>query len=102
MTKPREDGVLGGLFAGFVPRGLYTRAALILFLPVIVVTLVVSVMFLQRHFEGVTRQMTESTVRELVVIAERVESAATPEDARSAGGTIAGALGLTLQLPAAP
>ncbi|MGP9804610.1 ATP-binding protein [Paracoccus sp. NSM] len=102
MTKPREDGVFGGLFAGFVPRGLYTRAALILFLPVIVVTLVVSVMFLQRHFEGVTRQMTESTVRELVVVAERIESAATPDEARIIGGAIAGALGLTLQLPAAP
>ncbi|MBW7056791.1 two-component sensor histidine kinase [Paracoccus bogoriensis] len=102
MTKTREDGVFGGLFADLVPRGLYARAALILFLPVIVITLVVSVMFLQRHFEGVTRQMTESTVRELALIAERVEDSATPEDARSAGGSVAGALGLTLHLPAPP
>ena len=43
-----------------MPGGLYGRAALILVLPVVVVTLVVSVMFLQRHFEDVTRQMTQA------------------------------------------
>ena len=68
----------------WVPRGLYARAALILFLPVVVVTLVVSVMFLQRHFEGVTRQMTTSLSHELSFVARLVDAAATPEAAHSA------------------
>lgn len=88
--------------AGLVPRGLYTRAALILFLPVVAVTLVVSVMFLQRHFEGVTRQMTESTVRELAFVARRIERADSIEAAALAGEAVAAPLGLTLRLLAQP
>ncbi|WP_407493376.1 ATP-binding protein [Pseudooceanicola sp. MF1-13] len=54
----------------YVPRGIYGRAALILILPVVVVQLVVSVVFIQRHFEGVTTQMTQSMSDELILIAE--------------------------------
>jgi len=49
----------------YLPRGLYGRAMLILLLPVITVSLVVLVVFVQRHFEGVTRQMTISVAREV-------------------------------------
>lgn len=82
------------------PRGIYGRAALILFLPVVTVTLVVSVMFLQRHFEGVTRQMTESMARELALVARRVDRAENSPTAILAGETIAAPLGLTLRMPA--
>lgn len=54
-----------------VPRGLYGRAALILIVPVIVIQIVVSVAFIQRHFEGVTRQMTEGVVREVRLIRDQ-------------------------------
>lgn len=85
-----------------VPRGLYARAALILFLPVVVVTLVVSVMFLQRHFEGVTRQMTTSMAHELEFVARQVEGADSPAEARRAAALVAGPLELDLRLPADP
>ncbi|SLN36773.1 Osmolarity sensor protein EnvZ [Roseivivax jejudonensis] len=42
----------------YVPRGIYARAFLILVLPVVTLQLVVSVVFIQRHFEGVTEQLT--------------------------------------------
>jgi two-component system osmolarity sensor histidine kinase EnvZ len=83
-----------------LPRGLYGRAALILILPVVVVTLVVSVMFLQRHFEGVTRQMSFSTARELAFVAQRMNQAENSAMAMLAGDTIAEPLGLSLHLPA--
>ena len=35
----------------YMPRSLYGRAALILILPVVTLQLVVSVVFIQRHFE---------------------------------------------------
>ena len=44
-------------FKNFVPRSLFGRAALILVVPIITVQLVISVMFIQRHFDGVTRQL---------------------------------------------
>lgn len=90
-----------GWLKRFFPRGLYGRAALILFLPVVVVTLVVTVMFLQRHFEDVTRQMVESAVAEIALVAERVQAAPDDAAARSAGAAIATPLGLVLELPPA-
>ena len=47
----------------YMPRSLYGRAALILVLPVVTLQLVVSVVFIQRHFEGVTVQMTRELAR---------------------------------------
>ena len=52
----------------YMPRGIYGRAMLILLLPVVTVLLVVSVVFIQRHFQGVTRQMTISVSREVQVM----------------------------------
>ncbi len=49
----------------YVPRGIYGRAALILIFPVVLLQLVVSFAFIQRHFEGVTEQMTRAAAREI-------------------------------------
>ena len=70
----------------FMPRGLYGRAALILFLPVVVVTVVVTVMFLQRHFEDVTRQMTGGMTGEIGLVAARIEAAPDLAAARARQG----------------
>ncbi|MDO6485118.1 ATP-binding protein [Shimia thalassica] len=59
----------------YMPRSLYGRAALILILPVITLQLVVSVAFIQRHFEGVTRQMSNAAAREINLIVETVNLA---------------------------
>lgn len=52
----------------YMPRGLYGRAALILILPVVTLQLVVSVVFIQRHFEGVTVQLTSDVARSLNLV----------------------------------
>ncbi|RNF35783.1 ATP-binding protein [Paracoccus methylarcula] len=98
MANELEFGWLKRMF----PRGLYGRAALILFLPVVVVMLVVSVMFLQRHFEDVTRQMTDSMARELGFVARRIDRGENSAVALLAGQTIAAPLGLTLRMPVQP
>lgn len=59
----------------YVPRGLYGRAALILILPVVTLQLVVSVVFIQRHFEGVTSQMTRSLSNELRLVLREIDQA---------------------------
>lgn len=78
-----------------LPRSLYGRAALILILPVVMLQLVVSVGFIQRHFNDVTRQMTRSVVDEIALVADTL-----PGDP-AAAESIAAALGLTLTVPAA-
>ncbi|WP_424969012.1 ATP-binding protein [Dinoroseobacter sp. S76] len=55
-----------------LPRRLYARAALILIVPIVTIQLVVSITFLQRHFEDVTRQMTMTVVTEARLLRDTV------------------------------
>lgn len=68
-----------GWLKQYMPRGLYGRAALILLLPVVVLQLVFSVLFAQRHFSDVTLQMTDTTIRELRLVLDTINTAPTPE-----------------------
>lgn len=61
----------------YMPRSLYGRAIAILLLPVITLMLVVSIVFVQRHFEGVTKQMTRSASRGVAVL---LDSGMAPAD----------------------
>lgn len=65
----------------YMPRNLYGRAALILLLPVLAIQLVVSVMFIQRHYEDVTRQMTQNVLHELRYLLNADDSAGSRNDA---------------------
>lgn len=57
-----------------LPRGLYGRAALILIVPIVTLQLVVSVGFLQRHFEGVTGQLTSALGNDLRLVSDTLTS----------------------------
>ncbi|WP_415184541.1 ATP-binding protein [Phaeovulum sp.] len=83
-----------------MPRGLYGRAALILILPIVTIQLVVSVVFLQRHFEGVTRQMTGTMLREVVYLEALANAAPDLIMAKRAVAAVAEPLSLTVVLPA--
>ncbi len=80
-----------------VPRGLYGRAALILIVPVVTIQLVVSIAFIQRHFDGVTRQMTENVAREIELVVAAVEAGSD-----AAVTALAETLDLTLIRPGTP
>lgn len=54
----------------YMPRSLYGRAALILVLPVVTLQLVVSIVFVQRHFEDVTVQLSEELARAVNLASE--------------------------------
>ncbi|MBD3788202.1 MAG: two-component sensor histidine kinase [Sphingomonadales bacterium] len=85
-----------------LPRGLYGRAALILILPVVTIQIVVSVVFIQRHFERVTQQMTETMRREIVLVLGTIEAAPDLGTARREVAALAVPLGLAIDLPASP
>ena len=72
----------------YIPKRLYFRAALILVFPVVFLQLIVSIVFIQRHFEGVTVQMTRTVAAELDLITEVIEregAVAAQQIARSLG-----------------
>ena len=60
----------------YLPRSVYGRAALILILPVVFVQVVVSVIFIQRHFDGVTRQLSRGAGIEVGLLVSQIDSAA--------------------------
>lgn len=64
----------------YMPRSLYGRAALILVLPVVLLQLVVSIAFIQRHLEDVTTQMTLTMLREIRMIESQVGQVETQQD----------------------
>lgn len=70
----------------YMPRGLYGRAALILILPVLTLQLLVSVIFIQRHFDGVTRQMTRAVNIELRYLRDLASDATPTEVFQAAQG----------------
>lgn len=94
--------MVSGRLPNPLPRGLYGRAALILVAPVVAIQLVVSVVFIQRHFEGVTEQMTESVLLELRHLVAEVNRADNAAQARAEIELIAGSLALDVALPIPP
>ncbi len=66
-----------------MPRSLFGRAALILVVPVVTVQLVVSVVFIQRHFDGVTRQLSRGVQLETQVVLHAVEAAGSLAEAKA-------------------
>jgi two-component system, OmpR family, osmolarity sensor histidine kinase EnvZ len=89
-------------FKSILPRSLYGRAALILIVPIVTIQLVVSITFIQRHFERVTEQMTGGVLREVRLILAVTDAAGSIADANVHLAEVTKPLGLTVQLPAAP
>ena len=57
----------------FAPRTLYGRAAAILLLPMLTLQLAVAAVFVQRHFEDVTAQMTNNLLLEVELVLRALE-----------------------------
>lgn len=91
---------MGWSFKHLMPRGLYGRAALILIVPVVAIQIVVSVTFIQRHFERVTEQMTQTVALEIQFLRQRLSAAVSLADAQQQIGDLARALDLEVVLPA--
>lgn len=84
----------------YMPNSLYGRAALILLVPMVTLLLVVSVVFIQRHYEGVTKQMTQNVARELRFILTLIQAAPTQAQALTDANEVAQPLAFQLALPA--
>ena len=85
-----------------LPRSLFGRAALILIMPIVTIQLVVSIVFIQRHFEGVTRQMTGNVALEVEYLQRQVAEAATLTDAQAEVAALVAPLAIAVELPGEP
>ena len=65
--------MIGRFLKQFAPRTLYGRAAAILLLPMLTLQLAVAAVFVQRHFEDVTEQMTNNLLLEVELVLRALE-----------------------------
>jgi two-component system osmolarity sensor histidine kinase EnvZ len=79
----------------YMPRSLYGRAALILIVPVVTLQIGVSLVFVQRHFEDVTVQLTQALVMEFHLLQEIANNAPDKESALRAVQEVAVPLNLS-------
>ncbi|SET40608.1 two-component system, OmpR family, osmolarity sensor histidine kinase EnvZ [Oceanicella actignis] len=90
--------MMKALLKRYLPRSLFGRALMILVLPIVLLQLVVTGLFIQRHYAGVTEQMADAVALELNYIVETVESAPDDATARARLAELARPLNMRLEL----
>jgi len=58
------------LFSDALPKGLYARALLIIITPIVVLEGVIAFAFMERHWQAVTKRLSESTARDIAAIVD--------------------------------
>ncbi|HWI12525.1 MAG TPA: hypothetical protein VNU48_14420, partial [Burkholderiaceae bacterium] len=59
------NGRMGNMFKGWMPTGLYARALLIMIVPMVMLQTVVAFVFMERHWNTVTRHLSAAVVQDI-------------------------------------
>ncbi len=62
------NGWLGQAFKNWMPKGLYARALLIMIVPMVVLQSVVAFVFMERHWNTVTRRLSAAVVQDIAAV----------------------------------
>jgi len=62
------NGRLGQAFKNWMPKGLYARALLIMIVPMVVLQSVVAFVFMERHWNTVTRRLSAAVVQDIAAL----------------------------------
>jgi two-component system osmolarity sensor histidine kinase EnvZ len=62
------SGWLGRWFKDLMPKGLYARALLIIIVPMVVLQSVVAFVFMERHWNTVTRRLSQAVVQDVATL----------------------------------
>jgi two-component system osmolarity sensor histidine kinase EnvZ len=71
----RHWGKFASLVSELLPKGLYARALIIIIAPIVVLEGVIAFVFMERHWEAVTRRLSEQTARNVAALIEMYEGA---------------------------
>src|ERR671916_3336108 len=71
---------LGPRLMGRLPKGLYARSILIVVLPIVILQSVVAYVFMERHWQLVTRRLSNALTRDIAALIEVIETY--PQDER--------------------
>lgn len=91
---------IGGL-ADLMPKGLYARALIIIIAPIVVLEGVIAFAFMERHWQNVTRRLSEATARDIAALIDVFEDYPQGQDHTTLTDMARNRLNLSLQvLPA--
>lgn len=76
-TKP---GLLLRLLTEIMPKGLYARALIIIIAPIVVLEGVIAFTFMERHWQAVTRRLSEATARDISALIDIYEDYSRQDD----------------------
>ena len=65
---------LGRRLGAAMPKGLYARALIIIIAPIVILQSVVAFVFMERHWQTVTRRLSAATVRDISAIVDLIET----------------------------
>ncbi len=67
-------GLPGRFLHRHLPRGLFIRSAMIIIIPMLLLQIVIAFVFMERHWQLVTRRLSEAMTRDIAAIIDLVES----------------------------
>ena len=84
--------------AGLVPKRLFPRALIIIIAPIVILECVVAFVFMERHWESVTKRLSEFTAREIAALVEVYQTYQLNDNYRQLKSMAENDLGLRLSI----
>jgi two-component system osmolarity sensor histidine kinase EnvZ len=81
-----------------LPKGLYARALLIIITPIVVLEGVIAFAFMERHWQAVTRRLSEATARDIAALIDMHKAVERQQDAQKIIDLARDRLGLTMEI----
>jgi two-component system osmolarity sensor histidine kinase EnvZ len=91
-------GRLAAMLADAMPKGLYARALIIIIAPIVLLESVVAFSFMERHWQSVTRRLSEATARDIAALIDVYESYGINDDYARLIEMARERLGLSMQI----
>ncbi len=74
--KPaRKAGRVATFLHDLMPKGLYARALIIIIAPIVILQAIVGFVFMERHWELVTKRLSASVIHEVAAVVDLIEAA---------------------------
>ena len=86
------------LLSELLPKGLYARALLIIITPIVVLEGVIAFAFMERHWQAVTRRLSEATARDIAAVIQIYEDKPQAADAQKIVDLARDRLGLNMEV----
>src|SRR3954465_13824836 len=90
------NGWIGNAFKAWMPTGLYARALLIMIVPMVVLQSVVAFVFMERHWNTVTRRLSTAVVQDVAALIDVYKDYPQDKDRATIRGIAQQRLGLVV------